>query len=221
MESLVYRRYLVRYIDDNPVEAGITAKGEDYPFGSAYWYSRQKAPQWLSRDWVESEIGDAFGEPLSYARYQELFPTRLSGDEREWVETRLARGACSPDPLDMLTSASCDEIEGWLLEDEDSLRSPLVPPSLVTSGAERCRGVVRLGSIPFSSTRFSVWDVLGAGLLRQVSALSLAEISQRFGCSVTTARELVEHHRRLLRDESCYSAMAAEIVQEAMRTLFT
>ena len=190
--NLTYRRYLVRYIDDNPIRAGLAARAEDYVFCSARGYSQARPPVWLSRDWIESEVG----RPFSYEAYRARFPTRLSEDERKWVETRLSRGGFAADPLDLLMGASLEEVERWLLEDQDSRRPfPLIPvdalaPALARAGEQ----------------------TLTAGLLRQVSGLAYAEISHRMQRPETSVHWLEKRHQRSLRNDSGYATNAARVV---------
>ena len=54
--SLAYRSCLVRYIDANPVQAGLVDVAWRYPFGSAAQYVHRKGPKWLERTWVEAEV---------------------------------------------------------------------------------------------------------------------------------------------------------------------
>ena len=58
VESLSYRRTLVRYIDQNPVLAGLVQRAADYPYGSAWHYASMRGPLWLTRDWVEASVID-------------------------------------------------------------------------------------------------------------------------------------------------------------------
>jgi REP element-mobilizing transposase RayT len=189
--SLVYRRYLVRYIDDNPVRAGLAARAEDYVYCSARAYSQRRRPVWLSRDWIEAEVG----KPFSYASYRSRFPTRLSEGERKWIATRLSRGGYVADPLDLLVGAPPGEVERWLLDDQDSRPFPLIPvdalePALAQSGEK----------------------TLTAGLLRQVAGLTYAEISQRMQCAKTTVHALARRYRHQLREDPIYAANAANLV---------
>ena len=57
--SLTYRRVLVRYIDANPVRAGICTDPREYPFGSASQYARRAGPPWGVRSWVEGFVRQA------------------------------------------------------------------------------------------------------------------------------------------------------------------
>ena len=56
VEGLAYREQLVRYIDFNPVLAGVVSAPSLYPHGSARWYALDRGPPWLSRRWVERAV---------------------------------------------------------------------------------------------------------------------------------------------------------------------
>jgi hypothetical protein len=53
VDDLRYWFALVRYIDHNPVEAGLVALPSEYPHGSAFHYARLEGPPWLDRAPVE------------------------------------------------------------------------------------------------------------------------------------------------------------------------
>src|SRR5262249_61913289 len=52
VESPEYREYLIRYIDFNPVSAGLAATPGLYPHGSARCYASPRGPAWLCRSWI-------------------------------------------------------------------------------------------------------------------------------------------------------------------------
>jgi len=87
--SLVYRRTLVRYIDDNPVHAGMVDEAADYPWCSRAHFAKRKGPIWHARDWVEAQVAEAAGrrqfDPLDYAH---AFPPKLPPAVRAWLERR-------------------------------------------------------------------------------------------------------------------------------------
>src|SRR5262245_60028616 len=54
--SLRYRAVLVRYIDFNPVRAGLAESPLDYPHGSAVRHAGPRRPRWLAGWWVDRAI---------------------------------------------------------------------------------------------------------------------------------------------------------------------
>ena len=84
---------LVRYIDQNPVEAGLVRHPAEYPYGSAAHYARRSGPVWLSRGELERTVmrtlGKAVYEPTDYDR---VFGGEITDGERRVVERRIASG---------------------------------------------------------------------------------------------------------------------------------
>jgi hypothetical protein len=55
-----------RYIDDNPVAAGLVDDPAQYPYGRAWFFSRRAAPSWLN----DSEVDESVGRTLTdHARW--------------------------------------------------------------------------------------------------------------------------------------------------------
>jgi hypothetical protein len=119
VERLFYRRILVRYIDQNPVSAGLVALPEAYPHGSARRYVFESGPRWLERGWVESDAVARTGPGRfvgGFGRrvYAEAFGDALTCEEAELVEARLAHPADETDPLDELVHAAPTRVREWM-----------------------------------------------------------------------------------------------------------
>jgi putative transposase len=71
-----YLLALVRYIHRNPLEAGLSARAEDYAWSSDRYYRARKPPDWLDVDRVFPLLGPT--QRVAAARYR-----RLMGDEVE------------------------------------------------------------------------------------------------------------------------------------------
>ena len=55
IDSLDYRRAVVRYIAANAVAARLFPRSEDYPFASAAHHIEGKTPAWLQSEWISGE----------------------------------------------------------------------------------------------------------------------------------------------------------------------
>ena len=101
VDSLEYRRTLIRYIDHNPVVARMVPTPELYPHGSARHYRETSGPPWLQRSWVESEAM-ACAEASRFASdvYRLAFGEPLGEAMRQLIEARLHSNARGADPLD-------------------------------------------------------------------------------------------------------------------------
>jgi REP element-mobilizing transposase RayT len=69
-----YLLALVRYIHRNPLEAGLSARAEDYAWSSDQYYRARKPPEWLDIDRVLPLLGPT--RRVATARYR-----RLMGDQ--------------------------------------------------------------------------------------------------------------------------------------------
>ena len=230
--SLRYRRNVVRYIDNNPVDARLVEHPWDYPFGSAASYFHGQEPPWLSTNWIKAEVmrppeWEGFVEDRAYTgmAYIERFGGRYSAHMRELVERRLACGDSGPDELDSLIGAAPPRVLAWMqrkarLADGGRVREPLVvqaavdasllswPPSVdqaVNSGSRR----------PISSQ-----VVVRVGLLRSMAALTWSEIAQRANLPQSTCRRLCERHQSLLLHEPAYAAASSACAQRAIQITF-
>lgn len=102
VDSLVHRRVLVRYIDANPMAAGIAQAAHLYHYGSARAYTLEAGPVWLERSWVESVSSAtiqsqsyeprgyalAFGKPLP-AGIARLVDLRIAGSRWERIPSMI------------------------------------------------------------------------------------------------------------------------------------
>jgi hypothetical protein len=56
VKSNPYRRFLVRFLDSNPVTARIVPHSAQYPYGSAMHDVTRTGPCWLNRTWIEELV---------------------------------------------------------------------------------------------------------------------------------------------------------------------
>ncbi len=213
-----YRRILVRYIDRNPVSAGICSTAGEYPYGSAVHYLLPIGPPWLERTWVESEVREATGhaeyDPEDYVR---VFGC-ASDVEASFVERRLtSRG--SADALDDLLEATPDRVLAWMrwktrLADGTEPGVPVVAADCVDSAVRRARDggldvLLRAGKSDLVAE-------IHAGLLRNLAGASFLEIGQRTLRSTSNASVLSgRYSNRVFSDES-FALHAARIAQHAL-----
>jgi REP element-mobilizing transposase RayT len=137
VEDLEYREQLVRYIDFNPVQAGLVARPALYPYGSARAYAGDRGPIWLCRDWIEAVVRrraheDRY-EPSCYARvFGEVLPAELEG----LIEQRLLLQNPKEDPLLHLVGAAHGEVLDWMqakarLADGMPVGAPVCAPEIL------------------------------------------------------------------------------------------
>jgi len=216
--SLTYRRALVRYIDRNPVQAGLLPGAQAYPFGSARWYARERGPPWLCRSWVEEEVQAALGkgsyEPSDYGR---VFARAMDTDVR-LVERRMLHAALV-DPLDDLVHAAPPRVLSWMrwkarLADGTDSGLPVADSSSVDRAVREARG--RGLEVLMRDDGADRLRRLHAGLLRDLCGDSLAEIASRIDRSVSTAADLCRRHAECLWSDEAYAQHAGRVAHAAI-----
>lgn len=216
--SLAYRRILVRYIDRNPVAAGICARASEYPFGSAVLYRRQVGPPWLERSWVEKEVCGVAGkeayEPADYAR---AFGA-TSELEVRLVERRI-ESQCHSDALDDLLGSIPNRVLAWMrwkarLADGTEPGLPVVAGECVDDvvGNARTAGLEALLPVGRSDPLLEIH----AGLLRDLAGAPLAEIAHRLRRSTSNAGQLCTRYAHRIEESEAYAQHAGRLAREAL-----
>ena len=224
VDSLEYRAMLVRYIDDNPVQAGLVQHPCEYPHGSARAYAYSSGPAWLSRAWVE-DLVRARARAVSFdgAQYAQRIAGSCSPADRalvEWRSEASNRAACS-DPLDQLLLSGSSHIQEWLiakagLADGTDPGLPVADPRSVrrTLAAER----ERLGEWELRSGRqtMNAWEALETGLLRDLTGAGFPEIAAGIGRSRPTAVLRCQRHWGWIQSDPDYCRVAADIARQVL-----
>ncbi|MFQ5843762.1 MAG: transposase [Planctomycetota bacterium] len=216
VQTQTYRRVLVSYIDDNPVNAGLAPHAEDYRFGSGHGYAQTRGPIWLNREWIETEaVRASEGRRFTYGLYRDRFPSQVPSGMREWIERRVMQERAWNDPLDAWITATPDQVQQWLQEhDSDAL--PLLPVDPLLGALSRRSALIRRCAPDLGRSHASTFQILSAGLLRGLCGLTIMEICARRGHCSTTVRRLIHRHRELLTSDREYAACAAAVTREAL-----
>ncbi|MCK5944596.1 MAG: transposase [Planctomycetes bacterium] len=209
VRSLRYRAVLVRYIDRNPVAAGLCRDARDYPFGSAFRFARRR-PRWLSREWVGQLYGPegypAVTDDGSFEQLDELVRARLRSDD-------------GVDALDDLVGGAPAVVRERLRHKARLADGPAWLPCAAASALVQAAGRASVGvpwQLRFGPRRVSGWNVLLAGLLRDFAAQPFAAIADVLGISEMHAQRLCQRHGRLLLDDDDYANRAARIMTDAL-----
>ncbi|MHC4817421.1 MAG: transposase [Planctomycetota bacterium] len=225
VSTLAYRRFLVRYIHDNPIAASMVANAEDYEWASARHYLEERGPVWLCRTWVESEVRTLSRKPTyDPACFHTFFPSRLSPAVRELVERRLLREPAGDDPLDELFGAKPVDVRRWfraneLRADGAGERRQIVPPCMLERAIATAKRRAPEWRVDRGQRRFPAWPTVEAGLLRSVCGLSYSEVALRTGTARTTAQSRIDAHLRTLRSDPKYASRSSEIAAAALAIL--
>jgi len=221
VESMTYRRVLVRYIDDNAVRAGQCADPCDYRWGSAQQYATSRGPAWLQREWVESWVMEQAGTQL----YRAIdYPRQLDQPAREFitdiVKTRVqAQGA--HDQLDSLLAMASPEVLAWLqrkatLADGERASVPHVPGNTVAAELRLIAEEQGAWTIHHRRVPADGWTILLAGLLRELAAATFLVVAQFVGATSQHARRLYARHRQLVIENEPYGRIASTATQQIL-----
>jgi REP element-mobilizing transposase RayT len=228
VDSFAYWHTVIRYIDHNPVRAGLCLDPAEYPWGSARHYATSlKGPPWLDRELIEAYVASGIpGGRYDPSVYRDAFGTSLSPMELEFVQRRMARGHWSLSyNLDDLLAAPPDSLQQWMAEkarraDGGEIAAPVAAPSAVLHALRQAK--TNVGALPVKLTRRSQdgWDLARVGLLRDASALELERIAETAGVSVSTVHARLRSHRAALRQSPRYAQVVAGAMHAALHATF-
>jgi len=221
VETLGYRRTVVRYIDANSANAKVAPDPTRYPHGSAVSHATGVGQPWLARDWIRSETlratGVAVFEP---ALYPVAFPPLVSPDARAWIESRLQSSSEAPDELDDLLGAAPQGFLDWLWRRTECADGTKPGLPMVSTAAVLSEFPNSLGSEPDSGPEAEDrCRMLQIGLLRDLAAATYAEIGARLGISAQAACAARARHVNALRSREDYARTAAESARRILTAL--
>lgn len=203
--SARYRAVLVRYIDQNPVAAGLCRDARDYPWCSAFQFAR-RAPRWLSRSWVDVLVGPsgypAAGAGPGFVQLDELVQARLRSDAPD-------------DRFDELVTAAPRQVRERLRQNAAAADGRPCAPCAAASGLLRAVGSLARGGpwpIRRGSRTVCGWTTLRAGLLRDCAGEPLARIADALGVHEAQASRLHRRHVQLLLEDDTYADRAAAVL---------
>jgi hypothetical protein len=217
-----YRRILIRYIDFNPVEAGLVSHPMEYPHGSARRLLTSDGPPWLERSWYRARLlDDRLSGPLDVEAYGEAFGSPLNPALSTILDRRSAQASQGPDPLDELLDAAPDRVLAWMdrkanLADGTEVGLPICDVDTVHQVVEDARRL-RTCMLPAAGRGRprDVWAYLENALLRDLCACSGREIGVRLGRSVGWSWKAYQNHQALLTDPA-YQGPLSELAASAL-----
>lgn len=219
-----YRRAVVRYIDANPVRAGMVATAAQYEFGSARAYLEDRRPPWLCADWIVPKALEVSGQSqFGATAYLESFGPKqgLSLEAViELVEARL-QSAREIDPLDDLVGRTPMQVQDWLarkakLADGLPVGLPVCGPATIARAiahhvAASGDWVVKHGGHAWSGS-----EVAHVGLLRELASLSLGRVGQLLDLRRAATTRRVELHEALIQRDESYRERVGRVAKAAI-----
>lgn len=224
VESARYLHVLLRYIDQNAVAARLVSDALTYPHGSAESQAGvgRRRP-WLSRTLVDQFLpGVADRGHERIMAYRRAFAPSLSSSMREFVERRVARGACRQDELDDLVGTASADVRAWMvrkaqLADGTAPGLPLVSmktaADVVDIQRRRSPGArIQVGA----RTERVLWDVALVALLRDLAGESFRSIGRRTATLPSEASRAYADHCAAVKTDVGYAGILTELARRAL-----
>jgi REP element-mobilizing transposase RayT len=215
----LYRRTLVRYIDANPVGAGLVPDPRVYPHGSARRYASLAGPVWLERSWIESCVRAA-GECDRYRPedYVRVFGGRVSTTLELLVRKRLDLPPDAEDPLDDLLGAAPERVVQWMrrkasLADGSDVGLPVCDSSSVRAVLQAARTEHGAWSIRGSQKPTDGWTQAQVALARDLCAATFAEAGTSAGVTQGGAWKLYRRHAECMQSNDDYALRMADLAR--------
>jgi len=228
VETEAYHFTVLRYIDFNPVKAGLARSPIDYPYGSArYLAGAEPRPKWLSPESADRflSLSPAPDGPRE-RRYRETFHAQdLSDEAVQLVRMRLGGRSSSrqgPDALDSVLGFSAPDRVRWLEErslrgDGTRVSAPLAAVSSIRGELGRRRLIAPcVGRGRGRGGGADPWDALEVGLLRDLGGQSFPEVGRALRISGSHAGRRYATHKRLMQEDRAYGLVAADLARGAL-----
>jgi REP element-mobilizing transposase RayT len=223
IDDWLYWETVLRYIDQNPVRAGICSHPAEYRHGSAAAYAGGPCPEWLVKAEVERTV-------RAWSRCDDYDPTvyeEFSSSVDHDVLAHLVEGNLRRKPgaigLAELYRAASHDQRCWMewkarLADSTRLRTVILTPAVVRAVLSSVRKWV--ARRPSAGRIGHDLDAIEAGLLRFSCGLSLREVASVMSTSPATAQRLaVESGARQTR-EPVFDRLQARLSAVAFRRQF-
>lgn len=224
VRTTAYRDVLVRYIDHNPVLAGMVSDPEEYGLGSAWHYHRTRnGPPWLYRGATEERVrartGKAMYEP---ADYRAVFGGGVSKSVQWMIERHGFSRHGVEDAFADLVGAAPDKVKEWMrrkaeLADGTQVGTGvLAPDPLLAAIADQELADPDWWIKPHRH-RKPGWRALSCALLHSACACPIEDIAARLGLgSSTVGRHVKDHSSVVLRDAE-YARRASDILSRVLQ----
>jgi len=212
---------VTRYIDQNPVKAGMVDRPSQYPWGSAIHYHRGELPHWLCGDLVKAHLQRELTSGLSLPEaYLAGFGGPMTVQTYRELETRIGRDLSTHQAASVLPSfESADALEWFgeraqLADGLELLTGRLILPSELEEHLSRHILNLRLAAEANRpiGRRLSQLHLVRTALLRHVCRLSVVETAEYLGTSKSTVSSHVRRHLRALQQDDRYRRFFATLL---------
>lgn len=224
VETDRYLQTLVRYIDQNALEARLVARPIDFPYGSArHHVATGPRPRWLARTLIDRFLTTLLAQGVGREEaYERFFAPSLSVAERAFLERRLTHPDRDPEHLHEMVRGAREALFALMTRKSrkaDGTRPglPQVAPEAVTRLVATHRRRAPGAVLDVGPRRHrSVWDLIEVALLRDLAGQTFSAVGTRCGASdIEARRRYLEHHEGLANDVG-YRGIAVEIARRVV-----
>ena len=224
IDSVRYRRNVVGYIHDNAVHAGVVGRASQYPWSSARAHASGKAPRWLKRGWIRSEVAARGKGTTGADRLESAFPSSITEEHRQWIERQLRDRHDEGMEEVSLKHAASPRVVRWTIRKAqlaDGTRPwrPVCPARLVDRIIEKSKVALRVLARLFPQKLRRATALLRAGLLRMLSGCTHREIALRTKRHRGTVAHDIQDHRERLEAEPAYADLTAQLARKALAAI--
>ncbi len=224
IDFLSYRRRVVSYIHDNPVDAGLVSDPLDAEWTSAHHYAQAKRPRWLATAWVDEECGRRGAGETAGERLSRAFPCRIEEGFRRWVERQLSNKLSEELEDGTLKHAGSPRVVRWAIRKAklaDGTRPfrPYCAPNAAESVLKRAMRKVGPLLGLFRTKAKDAWVNLRAGLLRLTAGCTHREIAMRVRRHAGTISKDLQDHAQLMRSSREYEWLFSRLAHAALATV--
>ncbi len=224
VDTIEYRRTLVRYIDHNPVKAGLAGQARGYGLSSAACHMALRGTPWLNRTWIQAEACKITEQAaFTASTYRAAFGTcnhQEMVEIQELVQARM-RSTTRPDPEHDLIGTSKSQVRAWMqskakLADGHRVGLPICAPSALQRALQ---ANLEAHGPWWIETRNHAWrgdELLWIYGLHEICGLSWDQVAERIERSASFARRRARKHKELMLTDTEYEDRAQQIVYEAL-----
>lgn len=217
VDSMGYLVNVVRYIDHNPVEAGLVARPEAYPFGSVGAYVGGRVPPWLTTGIAHRVAREGATETESTPHaYRRTFGLPPSASERRALDLALARGHRRVLRLGPLAAAhpivQAQLADRAQLADGMSLLAPMIDDASLVRALEAARAALGAWSLNRGTRARCGWALLECLLLHEFAGETQSAIAARKGYPCRVVSDWIRDARALLEVDAAARARLHDVL---------
>jgi REP element-mobilizing transposase RayT len=225
VDTIEYRRTLVRYIDHNPVKAGLVAQAHGYGLSSVVCHMALRGTPWLNRTWIQAEACRFAGqEVFTASAYLAAFGTDHAQEMeeiQELVQARM-RSTTRPDPERDLIGTSKGQVRAWMqrkarLADGHRVGLPICAPTALQRALQA--NLAAHGPWWIETPRHT-WrgdELLWISGLHDMCGLSWQQVADRIERPTSLARRRARKHKELMLSDPDYGDRAHQIACAALQ----